>query len=380
MAQASTETLARTPLHALHARLGAKFAPFAGWEMPVQYPAGILAEHAAAREGAALFDVSHMGQVILRPRSGAVEDAARALERLCPQDFLALGTDRQRYAFFTNAEGGILDDLMVAKRPDHLFLVVNAANAAADLAHLELFVADACRIEHLTDRALIALQGPKAEAMLAACGADLSGTKFMDVAEREIAGIPCWLTRSGYTGEDGFEISVPADRAEALAEALLAQGAQPAGLGARDSLRLEAGLCLHGSDIDPGVTPVEAGLSWAIQKARRNGGDRQGGFPGANRILSELENGPRRLRVGLRPEGRAPMRAGTVLYPAETADQPVGGVVSGTFGPTLGAPVAMAYVPAQLAEPGTRLWGEVRGRRLPALVAPMPFVPHRYKR
>lgn len=371
--------LARTPLHDLNIRLGAKFAPFAGCELPVQFPAGILAEHAAAREGAALFDVSHMGQIVLRPRSGEVAAAARALERLVPQDIVGLGPDRQRYAFFTNAQGGILDDLMVARRADHLFLVVNAANAAADAAHLEALTADACRVEVL-DRALLALQGPRAEAVLAACGADLSATRFMDAADADLAGASCWLTRSGYTGEDGFEISVPREAAEAVAQALLDAGAQPAGLGARDSLRLEAGLCLHGSDIDAGVTPVEAGLAWAIQKVRRNGGERQGGFPGAARILQELAEGPRRLRVGLRPEGRAPMRAGTILYSSETAEAPCGGVVSGGFGPTLGAPVAMAYLPAGLSAPGTQLWGDVRGKRLPAAVAPMPFVPHRYKR
>lgn len=375
------EALARTPLSALHESLGARMAPFAGWLMPVQYPSGILREHAAAREGAALFDVSHMCQVILRPRSGRLEDAALALESLAPISVAGLAPDRQRYGLFTAPDGGILDDFMVANRGDHLFLVVNAARRDHDLAHLRAHLSDACEIEELTDRALIALQGPKAEAAAAALGAAVAPMKFMDVAETALAGVPCLVSRSGYTGEDGFEISLPADRAEGVAEALLEQaGVAPAGLGARDSLRLEAGLCLYGSDIDETTTPAEAGLGWAIQKIRRTGGARAGGFPGADRILPELETGPARLRVGLLPEGRAPMRPPTAIFAAEDAAEPVGAVVSGAFGPTLGGPMAMAYVPAALAAPGTRLFGEVRGRRLPALVADLPFVPHRYKR
>ena len=378
---ASGEALARTPLTALHESLGARMAPFAGWLMPVQYPSGILREHAAAREGAALFDVSHMCQVILRPRSGKLEDAALALERIAPISVAGLAPDRQRYGLFTAPNGGILDDFMVANRGDHLFLVVNAARRDHDLAHLRAHLSDDCEIEALTDRALIALQGPRAEAAASALGASVASMKFMDVAETALAGVPCLVSRSGYTGEDGFEISIPADRAEGVAEALLEQaGVAPSGLGARDSLRLEAGLCLYGSDIDETTTPAEAGLGWAIQKIRRTGGAREGGFPGAARIVAELENGPSRLRIGLRPEGRAPMRPPTAIFDSEDAAEPVGQVVSGAFGPTLGGPMAMAYAPTALAAPGTRLFGEVRGKRLPARVADLPFVPHRYKR
>ena len=368
----------RTPLHALHERLGARLVGFAGWSMPVQFPAGPLKEHAAARESAALFDVSHMGQVTVRARSGRVGDAALALERLTPAALANLAEGRQRYALLTGEAGGILDDLMVAHRGDHLHLVVNAANAAADLAHLEAALGD-CEVA-LLDRALLALQGPAAERMMAEAGADPSAMRFMDVAELTVAGRPAVASRSGYTGEDGFEISLAPEDAEAVAEALLAAGAQPAGLAARDSLRLEAGLPLHGSDIDPTTSPVEAALTFAVAKARRPGGARPGGFPGAERILDELETGPARRRVGLRPEGRAPFRAGVKLFEDEASAEPCGEVTSGAWGATAGGPVAMAYVPPGFSAPGTALWGELRGKRQPARVQPLPFVPHRYKR
>ncbi|MDF2234025.1 glycine cleavage system aminomethyltransferase GcvT [Albimonas sp. CAU 1670] len=370
-----------TPLFDLHESLKARMAPFAGWALPIQYPSGILREHAAAREAAALFDVSHMGQAFLRPKSGKLEDAMLALERLAPVSVAGLAEGRQRYGLFTSPDGGILDDFMFANLGDALFVVVNAARRDHDFAHLEAHLSDVCELETLDDRALIALQGPKAEAAMTALGAAVGPMRFMDVAETALAGVPCLVSRSGYTGEDGFEISLPADRAVGVAEALLEQpGVAPAGLGARDSLRLEAGLCLYGSDIDETTSPIEAGLAWAIQKIRRAGGARAGGFPGAERILSELASGPARLRVGLLPEGRAPMRAPTPIFAAEDAAEPVGTVVSGAFGPTLGGPMAMAYVPAALSAPGTRLFGEVRGKRLPAQVAELPFVPHRYKR
>lgn len=369
----------RTPLHALHLSLGARMTPFAGWEMPVQYPAGTLKEHAAAREGAALFDVSHMGQVALIPRSGALDDAALALEALTPATLLGLAPGRQRYALLTSEAGGILDDMMVAALPDRLHLVLNAANAAADLAHLEARLSGACDVRPLA-RGLIALQGPEAARVLAAAGADPSAMAFMDVAELSVAGRPCLATRSGYTGEDGFELSFAAEDAAPAAEALLAAGAAPAGLGARDSLRLEAGLPLHGTDIDPSTSPVEAGLAFAVGKARRAEGARAGGFPGARRILEQLESGPPRRRVGLRPEGRAPFRAGVPLFAAEADAEPSGEVTSGVYGATVAGPVAMGYVAPGLSAPGTTLWGEVRGRRLPARVQPLPFVPHRYHR
>lgn len=373
--------LKRTVLYDLHLRLGAKMVPFAGYEMPVQYPLGVLKEHLHTRAAAGLFDVSHMGQVILRPRSGCLADAAAALETLVPVDVLGLKEGRQRYGMFTAPDGGILDDLMFANRGDHLFVVVNAACKEADIAHLHAHLAGACVVEEITDRALIALQGPAAEAALERLAPGAAAMRFMDVAVLAWQGADLWVSRSGYTGEDGFEISVAESRADAFAEALLADPAvQPIGLGARDSLRLEAGLCLYGHDIDTGTSPVEGALDWAIQKARRAGGARAGGFPGAARILRELAEGSTRLRVGLRPEGRAPMREGTELFASAEADQAIGRVTSGGFGPSLEAPIAMAMLPTALCASGTTVYGEVRGKRLPATVTDLPFRPSTYKR
>jgi aminomethyltransferase len=373
--------LKRTALHGLHVSLGARMVPFAGYEMPVQYPAGVLKEHLHTRKSAGLFDVSHMGQVAVRPKSGKVEDAALAFERLVPQDYLALAPFRQRYGQFTNAEGGILDDLMVANFGDHLFVVVNAACRAADEAHLRAHLSDSCLVESLPDRALLALQGPKAEAVLAKFCAEAPAMRFMDAGPRQVAGLDCFLSRSGYTGEDGFEISVPADQAEQLAKLLLEDGnVLPIGLGARDSLRLEAGLCLYGNDIDTTTTPVEAALEWSIQKSRRSGGARAGGFLGAEAILSELGSGTPRRRVGLRPEGRAPVREGAPLYADQASREQIGSVTSGGFGPSLNAPVAMGYVPTPLAANDMQLFADVRGQRLPLRVAATPFVPNTYKR
>ncbi len=372
--------LKRLRLHDLHERLGARFAPFAGYEMPVQYPAGVMKEHLHTRAAAGLFDVSHMGQVALRA-PGGYEEAAAAFEALNPAAALGLPEGRQRYGLLTNEAGGIIDDLMFANRGDHLFVIVNAACKEGDLAHMRAHLPAAVTVEEITGRALLALQGPAAEAALARLLPGAAAMRFMDVAVMEWEGAELWLSRSGYTGEDGFEISVPEDRAEAFAEALLAmEEVLPIGLGARDSLRLEAGLCLYGHDIDRETSPVEAGLDWAIQKARRTGGARAGGFPGAARILRELEEGPARRRVGLRPEGRAPMREGTPLFAAAEGGEPVGAVTSGGFGPSLEGPMAMGYVPAALAAPGTLLWGEVRGKRLPATISPLPFRPSTYKR
>lgn len=372
--------LKRTGLYDLHLRLGARMVPFAGYEMPVQYPMGVMKEHLHTRAEAGLFDVGHMGQVILRAKSGKVEDAALALERLVPVDVLGLGLNKQRYAMFTNDAGGILDDLMVANRGDHLFLVVNAACKAEDVAHLKAHLSGDCEVTEITDRGLLALQGPKAEAALAALVPGTAAMKFMDVGIFDWRGAELWISRSGYTGEDGYEISVPGDKAGVLAEALLAQpGVAPIGLGARDSLRLEAGMCLYGHDIDTGTSPVEGNLTWAIQKARRAGGAREGGFPGAARILKELAEGPARRRVGLRPEGRAPMREGVEIYAAAEGGAPIGTITSGGFGPSIEAPMAMAYLPADLSE-GTVVYGDVRGKRLPAALVPMPFQPTRYKR
>jgi aminomethyltransferase len=372
------EDLKRLALHDLHVSLGGRMVPFAGYEMPVQYPAGVMKEHLHCRAAAGLFDVSHMGQVILRPKT-SYEATALAFEGLMPVDVLGLAEGRQRYGLFTNDSGGILDDLMFANRGDHLFVVVNAACKAADIAHMTAHLSEVCEVIPVPDRGLLALQGPLAEAVLARLIAEVTTMRFMDVAVLHWQGADLWISRSGYTGEDGFEISVPEDVLEAFAKALLDQPeVMPIGLGARDSLRLEAGLCLYGHDIDTTTSPVEAGLTWAIQKARRAGGARAGGFPGAARIFAELAEGPDRRRVGLRPEGRAPMREGTELF--ATDGTPVGVVTSGGFGPSVEAPIAMGYVASAFATPGTALEGEVRGRKLPLVVSEMPFHPTTYKR
>ncbi len=372
--------LLRTVLYDLHLELGAKMVPFAGYEMPVQYPTGVLREHLHARIAAGLFDVSHMGQVILRAPSGKAFDAALALEALVPVDLLGLGAGRQRYAMFTDAAGGILDDLMVTNRGDHLYVVVNAGCKAADIVHMRAGLTG-ISVEPVTVRALLALQGPGAEVALAALLPEVAGMRFMDHRVLDWGEGTIWVSRSGYTGDDGFEVSVPDAMAVDFARALLAQpGVAPIGLGARDSLRLEAGLCLYGHDIDTGTSPVEASLDWAIQKARRAGGARAGGFPGAARILGELAQGPSRRRVGLLPEGRAPMREGTLLFAAEAGAQSVGAVTSGGFGPSLERPISMGYLPAALATVGTTVYADIRGKRLPATVTKLPFRPATFKR
>lgn len=360
--------LKTTPLTALHQRLGGRMVPFAGYLMPVQFPLGVLGEHRHTRARAGLFDVSHMGQLRI---DGA--DAAATIETLVPGDILGLGQGCTRYTQFTNAAGGILDDLMVTNAGDHLFVVVNAACKQSDTALLRNSLGTA--VTELADRALLALQGPAAEAVLAALAPEVAAMTFMTFRTLDIAGIPCFVTRSGYTGEDGYEISVPATEAEALAERLLSHpDVEPIGLGARDSLRLEAGLCLYGHDIDTATSPVEAALTWSIGKRRRE----QGGFPGAARIQAEIAGGPKRRRVGVRPDGRAPAREG-----AEVTDldgRPIGKVTSGGFGPSVDGPVAMGYVETAFAVDGTELRLVVRGKPLPARVARLPFVAPGYKR
>ncbi|KQM35648.1 glycine cleavage system protein T [Rhizobium sp. Leaf68] len=378
---ADTAELKVTPLHSLHLSLGARMVSFAGYDMPVQYPAGVLREHLHTRASAGLFDVSHMGQVIVKAKSGKVDDAALALEKLVPVDILSLKAGRQRYGFFTDENGYILDDLMITNLGDHLFVVVNASCKEADLAHMKAHLSDSCEITLLDDRALIALQGPRAEAVLAELWAGVSDMKFMDVREIPLHDVPCIVSRSGYSGEDGFEISVPADKAEEIAEALLEHpDCEAIGLGARDSLRLEAGLCLYGNDIDTTTSPIEASLEWAIQKARRAGGDREGGFPGADRILGELGNGTSRRRVGLKPEGKAPVRGHSKLFADAEGKTEIGEVTSGGFGPTAEGPVAMGYVPTDYTKPGTAIFAEVRGKYLPVTVAALPFITPTYKR
>jgi aminomethyltransferase len=377
-ASESTEHLKRTPLYDLHLEMGGKMVPFAGYAMPVQYPLGILGEHQHTRSGAGLFDVSHMGQIRLRGESFA--QVAAALERLCPADFQGLAPGQQRYSFFTNNAAGILDDLMVTRagrgdETDHLIMVVNAACKDQDLSHLEANLNNRCEVEPMLDRGLLALQGPRAGAVMQKIAPESVGMKFMTGRPLNVGGTDCFVTRSGYTGEDGFEISVPGDALDNVARKLLGDmEVKPIGLGARDSLRMEAGLCLYGNDITETTTPVEASLVWAIQKRRRE----QGGFPGAGIVQRQLAEGPTRKRVGILPEGKAPARAHTEI--ANEHGEVVGEVTSGGFGPTVGGPVAMGYVRADLAAIGTRLQLMVRGKALPAKVAAMPFVPHRYHR
>ncbi|NNJ17307.1 glycine cleavage system aminomethyltransferase GcvT [Pseudomonas putida CSV86] len=372
----STEPLLKTPLHALHLELGARMVPFAGYDMPVQYPLGVMKEHLHTREQAGLFDVSHMGQIRLR---GA--NAAKALESLVPVDIIDLPVGMQRYAMFTNQQGGILDDLMVANLGDgELFLVVNAACKDQDLAHLRQHIGDQCEIEPLfEERALLALQGPAAVKVLERLAPQVAKMTFMQFAPVQLLGEDCYVSRSGYTGEDGYEISVPADQAETLARRLLDEPEVAAiGLGARDSLRLEAGLCLYGHDMNSTTTPVEASLLWAVSKARRADGTRAGGFPGAARVFAQEQEGVARKRVGLLPQERTPVREGAEIV--DEAGEVIGQVCSGGFGPTLGAPVAMGYLDSARSALDSQVWAIVRGKRVPMKVSRMPFVAQRYYR
>jgi aminomethyltransferase len=377
-APASDQPLKRTPLYDLHVSLGAKMVPFAGYEMPVQYPLGILKEHLRTRAGAGLFDVSHMGQAFLIGQDHAT--TAAALEALIPADILNLKPGQQRYSQLLADDGGIIDDLMVTRpaagaEDGRLYLVVNASRKEVDYAHLASRLPDSVRLLPAPERALLALQGPGAAAVMAKLSDVAPRLAFMSASNGRIGNFECHISRSGYTGEDGCEISVAAEQASDLAKLLLAQdGVQPIGLGARDSLRLEAGLCLYGHDIDETTSPIEAGLAWSIQKRRRV----EGGFPGAKRIQNELANGAKRRRVGIRPDGRAPAREGTEIQAAN--GQRIGIVTSGGFGPSVNGPVAMGYVDAAHAKPGTTVSLLVRGKPLPAQVAALPFTPHRYAR
>ena len=365
--------LLRTPLYDLHRALDARMVPFAGYEMPLQYAGGIIAEHLCTRESAGLFDVSHMGQAWLEARA----DVAGAMETLCPGDIRGLAPGRMRYTVLLNDDGGIVDDVMVVRPADgeRLMLVVNAACKDKDYAHIGARLAGRARLEPAAGKALLALQGPAAAKVIERLCPAAVALEFMTAAQLAVDGISCIVSRSGYTGEDGFEISVPANRASDLAGRLLGEPeVRPAGLGARDSLRLEAGLCLYGHDLDEGTSPVEAGLAWTVARRRRS----EGGFPGAARILGELARGPARRRVGLRPEGRTPAREGARIL--DRMGLAVGVVTSGGYGPTVAGPIAMGYVPAAHAAPGTRLAVAIRDRQVPAEVAALPFVPHRYRK
>ncbi|MGK2741474.1 glycine cleavage system aminomethyltransferase GcvT [Tepidicaulis sp. LMO-SS28] len=375
---AAHEDLKKTPLHALHVELGARMVPFAGFDMPVQYPKGVLGEHLHTREAAGLFDVSHMGQAMLVGPDH--ETVAAALETLCPGNFKGLGEGRQVYSLLLTDEGTIIDDLMVARpaapeEAGRLLLVVNAACKEKDYAHIAGRLPGGVTLEPLEDRALLALQGPKAGTVMAAHAPETADMVFMDARRGSFDGIPCHFTRSGYTGEDGFEISVPADKAEEVARALLAHPEVEAiGLGARDSLRLEAGLCLYGHDIDDTTTPVEAALMWAIPKRRRE----EANFPGAKIILGQLENGAEKRRVGILPDGKAPAREGTEIH--SSTGEKIGVVTSGGFGPSVGGPIAMGYVRKSESAPDTELVLMVRGKERPARIATLPFVAQRYHR
>jgi len=370
-----SEQLLVTPLHALHQSMGAKMVPFAGYDMPVQYQLGVKKEHLHCRAAAGLFDVSHMGQLRL-----IGDNAAAFMESLVPVNIIDLPAGKQRYAFFTNEQGGISDDLMVTNFGDHLFVVVNAACKDQDIKHLQDNLPADVELQLINDRALLALQGPKAASVLATLNPAVTDMVFMDATKLELAGVECYVSRSGYTGEDGYEISVPADAADALARELLAEDdVEWIGLGARDSLRLECGLCLYGHDLDPTTTPVEASLLWGISPARRTDGVRAGGFPGSELILEQIKTKAiTRKRIGLIGQSKAPVREGTKLFDAD--DNEIGIVTSGTYGPTIAKPVAMAYVNIEFAALETKIFAEVRGKKLAMLVSKMPFVAQSYFR
>ena len=373
------QALKRTPLYELHCELGAKLTEFAGYEMPVQYSLGILGEHQHTRTKAGLFDVSHMGQVILRGNS--YQETALALEKTIPMDVVGLKVGRQRYGFLTTNSGGIMDDLMFSNREDHIFVVLNAACKDSDIVHLKTLLEPEISIEVIENRALIALQGPASETVLSEFNSQISAMKFMDVETLSIAGAECWVSRSGYTGEDGFEISIPSSAAEAITRSILSkQEVEFVGLGARDSLRLEAGLCLYGHDIDEETTPVEASLTWAIQKARRTNGERAGGFLGSKIVTQQLDKGTDKKRVGFLPQTRAPMREGVEIYETESSKEVIGKITSGGYGPTVGHPVAMGYINSEYVDSNDNLFGELRGKRVPVKIAKLPFVPLNFKR
>ncbi|MDI9409404.1 MAG: glycine cleavage system aminomethyltransferase GcvT [Candidatus Pacebacteria bacterium] len=387
--------LQRTALFDLHLELGAKMVGFAGYELPIQYPLGVLKEHLQTRQSAGVFDVSHMGQLLIRAKSGRLEDAKVALEKLVPADIVSLAQGRQRYSQLTNSAGGIIDDLMIsnltlspaitglASPIETLYLVVNGACKVGDMAHIQKHLAPVCDITPLPQRSLIAIQGPLAVMALAEIfnRPEMTKMKFMDNREMNLGGHDSIVSRSGYTGEDGVEVSVASSEAVDLTRKILSDSRiQPIGLGARDSLRLEAGLCLYGNDIDETISPIEAGLQWSIQKSRRSGGERAGGFAGSDIILKQMEQGVSRLRVGLKPDGRAPIRGETLLFATEDSTESLGRVTSGGFGPTVNAPVAMGLVAKSHSQLGTRLFAEVRGQRMAVTVVDPTFVEHHFYR
>ena len=370
-----TNQLLRTQLYDLHLKRGAKMVPFAGYEMPVQYNLGVMKEHLHTRKKVGLFDISHMGQVSLSGKD--YKSIADELEKLIPMDVMNLEEGRQRYGFFTNENGGIQDDIMFANLGDHILLIVNSACVTDDISHLKAHVSSDIQVQNLTNRALLALQGPNSEAVLAKHCPEVLNMRFLDILKIMICGAECYVSRSGYTGEDGFEISVPKVSALDFANLFLQnRDVTLIGLGARDTLRLEAGLCLYGHDIDHTTSPVEASLCWAIQKRRKLDGN----FPGAKRILKEIATGPSRKRVGLKPEGRAPVREDSTLFIDEYSKCPIGYITSGSFGPTVGNPISMGYVMAQYATTNAILFAQVRNKRLPVSIVDIPFIKPNFKR
>ena len=370
----------KTILYDLHESLRAKFVSFAGYQMPVQYPSGVMKEHLHTRSAVGLFDVSHMGQIKVSSKTGGLRETAACLEELLPSDLFGLEENRQCYSFLTNERGGLSDDLMIANRGDHFFIVVNASRKLDDLNYLKYKIGDRCRIELLEDRALLALQGPLAGEVLEKYSKEIAEMFFLDVRTVSLLGSECWVSRSGYTGEDGFELSIPNNDVERIAKELLSNsGVMLIGLGARDSLRLEAGLCLYGHDLNEKITPIEASLNWAVHKERRVGGRNMGGFIGDEVILSQLEDGSNIKRVALLPLDRAPMREGCLLFETSESAKSIGHITSGGFSPTLQKPISLAYIQSELATEGREIFAEVRGKRMIAIVTKPPFVHTKYK-
>ena len=371
----------QTLLYDLHNSLGAKFVPFAGYDMPVQYEDGVMKEHLHTRNFSGVFDVSHMGQIIVRPKGNDFSDTVNSLESLMPSDLKNLKKNRQCYSFFTNKNGGLLDDLMISNRGDHFFIVVNASRKIDDLNHLKDKIGDTCHVEMLQDRSLLAVQGPMAETVLEKLSSQFVEMNFLDVKNINILGSTCWVSRSGYTGEDGFELSIENESVERITKEILSDSdAKLIGLGARDSLRLEAGLCLYGNELNEETTPVQASLNWAIHKERKIGGSREGGFVGANNVLRELRDGTKMKRIALLPEGRGPMREGCQIFESFDSNSAIGFVTSGGFSPTLKKPISMGYIESEFTRTGLKVFVELRGKRMIASISDLPFVSNNYKR
>ena len=374
-------TLNRTALYDLHRSLGAKSIPFAGYEMPVNYPLGIMKEHLYCRESAGLFDVSHMGQLIISSTTQPMQSIATELEKLLPIDILGLGEGRQRYGFLPNSQGGIIDDLMISNRGDHFFVVINASRKEIDFKYFKKNISKEIDVDLISTRSLIAIQGPQSEKILSSQIGELSSLNYLDVKNFLYNGEIMWVSRSGYTGQDGFEISLPNNLCEFFCKSILEQeGIEPIGLGARDTLRLECGLCLYGQDLNETITPIEAGLKWAIQKVRRTGGEREGGFIGQEKILAQIEKSPSLKREAFSPHGKAPLRSGTKLFSDDLGKNEIGLITSGSYSPTLERPISMGYLNHTKFKVGDPIFGELRTKFFPLKLTKLPFVPTSFKR